>query len=117
MGYNINMETHNEEDIMWKSSFTFVLSTFVLFGTVTSAEAWDKGIYLTQYMVENPAKLDYFIREAKASGINTFVIDHEYYSSHYAPAIAKVKAAGIKNVTRIVVFSDGANAKQIHSQA
>ncbi len=27
-----------------------------------------------------------------------------YFSSRYAPAIAKVKAAGIKNVTRIVVI-------------
>lgn len=68
-------------------------------------------------MLEKPEKLDYFLREAKATGINTFVIDHDYYSSHYAAAIAKVKAAGIKVVTRIVVFSDGGNAQQIHSQA
>jgi hypothetical protein len=84
---------------------------------ISSAYAWDKGIYLTQYMLENPKKLDYFLREAKATGINTFVVDHEYYSSHYAPAIAKVKAAGIKDIARIVVFSDGGNAQQIHSQA
>lgn len=77
----------------------------------------DRGIYLTQYMLENPAKLDYFIKNSKESGINTFIIDHEYYSSRYAPAIAKVKAAGFKNVARIVVFSDGGNAQQIHSQA
>jgi hypothetical protein len=68
-------------------------------------------------MLEKPEKLDYFLRQAKATGINTFVIDHEYYSSHYAPAVAKVKAAGIKYVARIVVFSDGGNAQQIHSQA
>src|SRR5476649_1625588 len=102
---------------MHKLSLKFLLTTVAFFSFISSAQAWDQGIYLTQYMLENPQKLDYFIREAKATGINTFVIDHEYYSSHYAPAIAKVKAAGIKNVTRIVVFSDGANAKQIHSQA
>src|ERR1700730_13176118 len=102
---------------MWKICCKFILPTLVIFSIISSAHAWDKGIYLTQYMLENPAKLDYLIREAKATGINTFVIDHEYYSSHYAPAIAKVKAAGIKNVTRIVVFSDGGNAKQIRSQA
>lgn len=94
-----------------------VLPSFLFFTVISSAQAWDKGIYLTQYMLEKSDKLNYFIQEAKATGINTFVIDHEYYSSHYAPAIAKVKAAGIKNVTRIVVFSDGGNAKQIHSQA
>ncbi|MEO8402534.1 MAG: putative glycoside hydrolase [Gammaproteobacteria bacterium] len=101
---------------MWKSTFKVILPTLVLLGTFSTAHAWDKGIYLTQYMLEKKEKLDYLIRESKATGINTFIIDHEYYSKHYAPAIAKVKAAGIKNVTRIVVFSDGGNAKQIHSQ-
>ncbi|MDR3492108.1 MAG: putative glycoside hydrolase [Gammaproteobacteria bacterium] len=100
---------------MSKLWFKLISSTFILFSFISSAYAWDKGIYITQYILEQPAKLDYLIREAKATGINTFVIDHEYYSSHYAPAIAKVKAAGIKNVVRIVVFSDGGNAKQIHS--
>lgn len=102
---------------MLKIGLKFTLSTLVIFSMISSAQAWDKGIYLTQYMLEKPEKLDYLIRESKATGINTFIIDHEYYSSHYAPAIAKVKAAGIKNVTRIVVFSDGGNRKQIHSQA
>jgi hypothetical protein len=88
-----------------------------LFCITSVAQAWDKGIYLTQYTLEKPSKLDYLIREAKATGINTFVVDHDYYSSHFAPAIAKVKAAGIKFVPRIVVFSDGGNYEQIHSKA
>jgi hypothetical protein len=99
---------------LWFISFSSLL---LFFSMIISANAWDKGIYLTQYTLENPKKLDALIKEAKAAGINTFVTDHEYYSSHYAPAIAKVKAAGLKSVTRIVVFSDGGNAKQIHSQA
>ena len=102
---------------MSKLLLKLIFSNLIIFSTISSALAWDKGIYLTQYMLENPEKLDYLIKNAKATGINTFVIDHEYYSSHYAPAIAKVKAAGIKDVARIVVFSDGGNAKQIHSQA
>lgn len=103
-----------EENLMWKlpiKSLTAIL--FLL--AVTSAQAWDQGIYLTQWMLEKPDKLDYLIREAKDTGINTFVIDHEYLSPHYAPAIAKVKAAGIKDVTRIIVFSDGGNQNQIRS--
>lgn len=68
-------------------------------------------------MLEKKDKLDYLIREAKATGINTFVIDHEYFSKHYAPAIAKVKAAGLKYIVRVVIFSDGGNKKQIQSQA
>jgi hypothetical protein len=93
-----------------------LIPAFLFFTVFSSAFAWDKGIYLTQYMLENPEKLNYFIREAKATGINTFVVDHEYFSSKYAPAIAKVKAAGIKDVARIVVFSDGGNYNQVHSR-
>lgn len=101
---------------MWRLFRNVILPIFVFFCGITSVAAWDKGIYLTQYMLEKPDKLNHLLQEAKETGINTFVIDHEYYSSHYAPAIAKVKAAGIKDVARIVVFSDGGNAQQIHSQ-
>ncbi|HTM64507.1 MAG TPA: putative glycoside hydrolase [Gammaproteobacteria bacterium] len=94
----------------------FSLFFFTLLMTI-NAYAWDRGIYLTQYTIEDPKKLDYFIKEAKEAGINTFVVDHEYYNSRYAPAIAKIKAAGIKCVARVVVFSDGGNAKQLHDQS
>lgn len=102
---------------MRTSYYQLVLPSLLFLAISSTANAWDKGIYLTQYMLENPQKLDYLIKEAKETGINTFVVDHEYYSSHYAPAIAKVKAAGIKDVVRIVVFSDGGNSEQIHSKA
>ncbi|VVC75733.1 hypothetical protein AQUSIP_10270 [Aquicella siphonis] len=102
---------------MWKICLRLIFPALFIFIGISSAYAWDKGIYLTQYTLENPQKLDYLIREAKATGINTFVIDHEYFSSRYAPAIAKVKAAGIKNVTRVVVFADGGNAQQVRSKA
>lgn len=93
-----------------------ILSIMICFMT-TSASAWTKGIYLTQYTLEDPAKLDYLIKESKASGINTFVVDHEYYSSRYAPAIAKVKSNGIKVVSRIVIFPHGGSKEQIQSEA
>jgi len=99
------------------SWINILLAALLLLAIPTISQAWNKGIYLTQYMLEQPDKLDYFIRESKAVGINTFVVDHDYYSSRYAPAIAKVKAAGIKVVARIVVFTDGGNAQQIHSKA
>lgn len=102
---------------MRKFWFKFIFLAILNLSLIASARAWDKGIYLTQYTLEKPEKLDFLISESKATGINTFIVDHEYYSSHYAPAIAKVKAAGIKCVARVVVFSDGANAQQIHSQA
>jgi len=102
---------------MWKLPAKSLLATLVGLSLISSAQAWDKGIYLTQYTLEKPDKLNYLLREAKATGINTFVVDHEYYSSHYAAALSKVKAAGIKVVARVVIFSDGGNAAQIHSKA
>jgi hypothetical protein len=100
---------------MWKLWFKISFSSLFFFCT-SLAYAWDKGIYLTQYMIEKPDKLNYFIKEAKESGINTFVVDHDYYSSHFAPAVAKIKEAGIKCVVRIVVFSNGGNVEQIKSK-
>ncbi len=102
---------------MWKLPSKSLLAILISVGLISHAQAWDKGIYLTQYTLEKPAKLDYLLREAKATGINTFVVDHEYYSSHYAAALAKVKAAGMKVVVRVVIFSNGGNAAQIRSQA
>ncbi|MDR3477840.1 MAG: putative glycoside hydrolase [Gammaproteobacteria bacterium] len=102
---------------MWQPRSKLILTALVSCSLISTAHAWDKGIYLTQYMLESPDKLNYLIKQAKETGINTFIIDHEYHSSHYAPAIAKVKDAGIKDVARIVVFSDGGNAEQIHSKA
>jgi hypothetical protein len=102
---------------MWKAAWSkLILPTLIIFSISLSAHAWDRGIYLTQYMLENPDKLDYFLREAKATGLNAFVIDHEYFSKKYATAIAKVKAANIKVITRIVVFDDGGSAKQVKSK-
>lgn len=101
---------------MWNIKIKLMITTLLTFCLISAASAWDKGIYLTQYTIENPEKLDYFIREAKAADVNVFVIDHDYFSSRYAKALAKIKAAGIKIVTRVVVFSDGGNAQQVKSQ-
>lgn len=98
----------------WKKS---LLSLLAILFIATSAHAFDRGIYLTQYTLENPEKLNYLLRQAKATGINTFIIDHDYQSSRFAPAVARVKAAGIKPVARVVVFDDGGNAQQVKSQA
>lgn len=101
---------------MWKIWMRFILPTLILFCCMSSVQAWDKGIYLTQYVLENPKKLNHLISESKATGINTFIVDHDYYSSHFYPSVAKVKEAGIKVVVRIVVFSGGGNYKQIRSR-
>jgi len=92
-----------------------IIFSVIMLCLSAEAFAWDKGIYLTQYTLEQPKKLAYLIRKAKETGINAFVIDHDYYSSRYKSAIAQVKTAGIKLISRIVVFSEGGNYQQVHS--
>jgi hypothetical protein len=72
-----------------------------------------RGIYLTQYTVENTALLNHLIKRAKASGINTFVIDFDRPSKRYRKNISLVKENNIHYVARIVMFPDGGTPKQI----
>jgi len=72
-----------------------------------------KGIYLTQYTVQNSQTLHYLIKQAKASGIDTFVIDIEFPSKQTKDNIAMVKENGIKFVARITMFPGGGTAAQI----
>lgn len=74
-----------------------------------------KGIYLTQYTLENTQKLDYMIKNAKESGIDTFVIDLDFPSKRYRDNIAKVKENGIQYVARIVMFDGGGTPAQIRN--
>lgn len=98
---------------IWSTIVLSVLASFI----AMPAFAWERGIYLTQYTLEKPQTLDHLLQEAKATHINTFIIDHEYIGSKYYPAIAKVKANGIKYIARIIVFPDGGYPQQILSPA
>lgn len=72
-----------------------------------------KGIYLTQYTLENTKTVQYLIKQAKASGIDTFVIDVEFPNKRVRDNIAMVTDSGIKFVARIVMFPGGGTAAQI----
>ena len=74
-----------------------------------------KGIYLTQTTLENTTYLNYLIRQAKASGIDTFVIDLERPSKKSRENIALVKESGIKYVARITMFPGGGTAAMIQN--
>lgn len=78
-----------------------------------SAARWVKGIYLTQYSLQNTANLKSLIRQAKAVGINTFVIDISYPSKYYQKNIKLVEDSGITYVARIVVFPLGGTHAQV----
>lgn len=94
-----------------------VLFLFTVFcSSVCGSGRWMKGIYITQSTMENPAKINYLIRQAKASGINTFVVDVTRSNSSYKRNIANVINNGIYYVARIVVFPDGGTADQVKSE-
>ena len=72
-----------------------------------------KGIYLTQYTLENTAALTHLIQNAKAAGVNTFVIDLEKPDKRYQANLDLVKQNGIRYVARIVMFPGGGTAEQV----
>ena len=79
--------------------------------------AYVKGIYLSENTARNGEKIDYLIKEAKITGLNTFVIDANAHNALYEKNVRKVVASGIHYVARITVFPGGATASQIHDRA
>ncbi len=76
-----------------------------------------KGIYLTQSTASSSKNVDYLIKNAKAVGINTFVIDMSTPSKALANNIQKIKNSGIRYVARVVIFPDGGYPNQVKSLA
>jgi len=76
-----------------------------------------KGIYLAQESLEDTKLINYFIKRAKASGINTFVIDLDIPSKRYQQNIDLVKQSGITYVARITMYPGGGTPEQIESEA
>lgn len=101
---------------MNKSLLKITLAIFIFFGaTINCAFAWVKGIYISDETLENTPRVMRIIEQAKAAGINTFVIDFEHPSVRYRENIKLVKAHGLRYVARIVVFPSGANDAQVNS--
>jgi len=82
-----------------------------------TANALVKGIYLTQPTVQSASTLRYLIKEAKSTGINTFVVDAAYRNSRFSRNIKLVHDAGIRYVARVVIFPYGGSYGQVHSPA
>lgn len=99
--------------LRWSS--LFIMGVFLLgILSVTSAMAFQKGIYLSQHTVQNTKKMNYFIHKAKQVGINTFIIDTKKTGSRsYARNIKKARNNGIRIVSRIVLFPGGGTHAQV----
>ncbi len=97
----------------------FIRMALVLFFLVifNSSVYATKGIYLTQYSLENTAFLKNLIKHAKASGIDTFVVDMELPSKRYRDNAALLKENGIKYVARIIMFPGGAKPGELTDPA
>ncbi len=76
-----------------------------------------KGLYVTQWNLENTTFINHLIKRAKAAGINTFVIDLEKPSKRYKENIALVTDNQIKYVARIVMFPGGGTPAQVENPA
>lgn len=92
------------------------LIALVIFLNPLAAFSFTKGIYITQYMLENTRAITYIINQAKSVGIDTFIIDVDRQSKRYTQNINLVKNNGINYVARVVVFPNGGFNPQITSQ-
>jgi len=102
------------------SRIAIILCSIIIITCINTTNALArgvKGIYLTQYTLENTAYLNYLIKNAKAAGIDTFVIDLESPRKRYKENIDLVKANNINYVARIVMFPDGGTPAQVKNPA
>ena len=76
-----------------------------------------KGIYITQGTLEDTRYINYLIKRAKATGINTFVVDLEVPSKKYQQNIRLLKENNITYVARIVIYPDGGTPQQVASES
>ncbi len=95
----------------WLSGCLFIFT--LLF--ISPVFAIDKGIYINAGTANNSKYLDQLIRQSKAVGINTFIIDAQSMGKTYARNVERVKASGIKYVARVVVFPSGGTPSKVQS--
>jgi len=100
-----------------KSASVLFLSIIVLLFNfpLQAVTTKERGIYINQGTAENTSKLSELIRQSKAVGINTFVIDMQRGNKTYQKNVQMVKNSGIKYVARVVVFADGGYSHQVKS--
>lgn len=101
--------------LFWSLLFLFTAAANA--GNADAEPIKVKGIYVTQTSLENTTFFNYLIKRAKASGIDTFVVDMEKPSKRYKENIALLKDNNIKYVARIIMFPDGGTPKMIKDPA
>ncbi|PIZ03425.1 MAG: hypothetical protein COY58_09715 [Gammaproteobacteria bacterium CG_4_10_14_0_8_um_filter_38_16] len=96
---------------MKKITALFILClTLFVFNT---ADAFSRGIYITQSTAENKAKLTYLINQSKKFGIDTFIVDVNVPSKRYAMNVKAITQNGIRYIARVVIFPHGGTHAQV----
>jgi hypothetical protein len=101
-----------------KKKFLCILAiTGLVLGISAQAEAFSRGIYLTQSTEENSAQLTNLIAKAKKYNLDTFIVDLNIPTKRYDANIAKITSSGIHYVARIVIFPHGGTHMQVTDKA
>ncbi len=100
-----------------KIKFWPITVLFLLLFISLPANAFVRGIYVTQPTLESTRTIKYLIEQAKSVGIDTFVVDFYGMSRRYRENIALVKQNNLHYVARIVMFPHGAFDWQVKSDA
>ena len=75
-----------------------------------------QAIYLQQYTVQSPKRLDDLIDNSLDVGIDTLVVDLWSRQNNYKKAVARIQERGLAYVPRIVMFQDGGTRQQVQSR-
>lgn len=101
----------NKTSLLGMFLFVSLSFPFIVFANPSGV----KGIYITQWNLENTNFISHLIKRAKAAKIDTFIIDLEKPSKRYKENIALVRNNNIHYVARIVMFPDGGTKAQIRN--
>ncbi len=91
------------------------LSLFCCGPLIAKAATNVRGIYITQSTMVDTEYLSYLVKRAKATGINTFVVDMDAPSKRYRTNLSLLKNNGIRYVARVVIFPGGGTPERISS--
>lgn len=84
---------------------------------VSQANAFSRGIYITESTALHSAKLTQLIEQSKKYNIDTFVVDvNRIGGKTFANNIKKIQDSGIHFVARVVIFPHGGTHAQVTDQ-
>jgi hypothetical protein len=90
------------------------ISLFLFFST-SSLSSTIRGLYVSDETMYRSAKLKDIVSQAKAVGINLFVVDLYRTSPLYEKNLQVIKDSGTNFIVRVVVFPGGALGDQVRN--